>query len=162
MNDGTPVGDMTEQQAKAELARLAELLNRANTAYHQDDSPEIPDADYDAFKIRNAEIEDRFPDLKRSDSPSEQVGAALLAHTQNLPTHPHHTPHSSPESSNLVTANLPTSARLHNSQSKALTTPTSAISAYLHYKSKPWPSPHLRCKFNITRHNLAYTNIAQR
>ncbi|MBB95810.1 MAG: DNA ligase (NAD(+)) LigA [Rhodobacteraceae bacterium] len=76
MNDGTPVGDMTEQQAKAELARLAELLNRANTAYHQDDSPEIPDADYDAFKIRNAEIEARFPALKRKDSPSDQVGAA--------------------------------------------------------------------------------------
>ncbi|MHC9237262.1 NAD-dependent DNA ligase LigA [Pseudooceanicola sp. 502str34] len=70
------VSDLTEAQAKEELARLADLLARANTAYHGEDAPEISDADYDALKIRNAEIEDRFPDLKRSDSPSEQVGAA--------------------------------------------------------------------------------------
>ena len=76
MNDGTPVGALTEDEAKAELARLAEILGRANTAYHQDDAPEIPDAEYDALKIRNSEIEARFPGLKREDSPSDQVGAA--------------------------------------------------------------------------------------
>ncbi|TMV35962.1 NAD-dependent DNA ligase LigA, partial [Thioclava sp. BHET1] len=37
----------------------------------------ISDADYDALKLRNAAIEARFPELKRGDSPSEQVGAAL-------------------------------------------------------------------------------------
>ncbi|MCB1921980.1 MAG: NAD-dependent DNA ligase LigA, partial [Candidatus Competibacteraceae bacterium] len=34
------------------------------------------DAEYDALKRRNAAIEARFPDLKRADSPSDQVGAA--------------------------------------------------------------------------------------
>ena len=48
----------------------------ANLAYHQADAPKISDADYDALKRRNAEIEARFPELKRADSPSEQVGAA--------------------------------------------------------------------------------------
>lgn len=47
----------------------------ANTAYHTEDAPEISDAEYDALKRRNAAIENRFPDLKRADSPSEQVGA---------------------------------------------------------------------------------------
>ncbi|WP_411976441.1 NAD-dependent DNA ligase LigA [Sulfitobacter faviae] len=60
-----------------ELARLAEVLRAANTAYHTEDAPEISDAEYDALKRRNVEIEARFPNLKRADSPSEQVGAPV-------------------------------------------------------------------------------------
>ncbi|MEQ8903276.1 MAG: NAD-dependent DNA ligase LigA [Roseovarius sp.] len=70
------VEDLTELQARAELARLAEILAAANTAYHTEDAPEISDADYDALRARNADIEARFPHLKRVDSPSDQVGAA--------------------------------------------------------------------------------------
>ncbi|MEL7104640.1 MAG: NAD-dependent DNA ligase LigA [Pseudomonadota bacterium] len=72
----TDVNDLTKAQARAELARLAAALAEANTAYHTDDAPVIADADYDALKRRNAAIEARFPDLKRADSPSDQVGAA--------------------------------------------------------------------------------------
>lgn len=61
--------------AQAELARLAEFLAQANAAYHTQDAPDLSDADYDALKRRNAAIEARFPDLKRADSPSDQVGA---------------------------------------------------------------------------------------
>ncbi|THD84465.1 NAD-dependent DNA ligase LigA [Aliigemmobacter aestuarii] len=67
---------LTEAEARAELDRLAAAIARANRAYHTEDAPEIPDADYDALKRRNAAIEARFPALKRPDSPSEQVGAA--------------------------------------------------------------------------------------
>ncbi|WP_420860141.1 NAD-dependent DNA ligase LigA [Marivivens marinus] len=70
------VSELGREEAAQELARLADALARANTAYHRDDAPEISDADYDALKLRNAAIEARFPDLKRPDSPSEQVGAA--------------------------------------------------------------------------------------
>ncbi|MCL3883626.1 NAD-dependent DNA ligase LigA [Marivita sp. GX14005] len=71
-----PVGDLTEAQAREELARLADLLDAANIAYHRDDAPKISDAEYDRLKRRNAEIEARFPALKRADSPSDTVGAA--------------------------------------------------------------------------------------
>ncbi len=67
---------LTEDQARAELARLAELLTRANRAYHGDDAPVMTDAAYDAARQRNAAIEARFPHLKRADSASDQVGAA--------------------------------------------------------------------------------------
>ena len=70
------VGALTRAEALAELARLADAIGRANRAYHAEDAPEISDAEYDALKRRNAAIEERFPDLKRPDSPSEQVGAA--------------------------------------------------------------------------------------
>lgn len=68
---------LDEAEAQKELARLAALIAQANTAYHTLDAPEISDADYDALKRRNAAIETRFPKLKREDSPSEQVGAAV-------------------------------------------------------------------------------------
>lgn len=70
------VETLTYEEAAQDLARLASLLGKANAAYHQDDAPDLTDADYDVFKRRNAAIEKRFPDLKRSDSPSDQVGAA--------------------------------------------------------------------------------------
>ncbi len=70
------VEGMSVAEAKAELARLAGEIAAANLAYHGEDAPDISDAAYDALKRRNAAIEARFPELKRPDSPSEQVGAA--------------------------------------------------------------------------------------
>jgi len=77
MTEGQPVETLDETAARGELARLSEILLRANTAYHRDDAPEISDAEYDALKQRNAAIEARFPHLKRADSPSDQIGAAV-------------------------------------------------------------------------------------
>ena len=71
------VADLSSQQAADELAWLAKRLMAANTAYHRDDAPDIDDAQYDMLKRRNAAIEASFPDLKRSDSPSEMVGGAV-------------------------------------------------------------------------------------
>ena len=75
MAQDPPVLDLTDDQAALELQRLALVLSQANQAYHRDDSPSIDDASYDQLKRRNAQIEQRFPHLKRSDSPNDQVGA---------------------------------------------------------------------------------------
>ena len=75
MSADKDVATLTEAEAEVELARLAAEIARANAAYHAEDAPEISDAAYDALKQRNAAIESRFPQLKRADSPSEQVGA---------------------------------------------------------------------------------------
>ena len=76
MQDEFDVAKLTREEARAKLDELAKAIARANAAYHQADAPEISDAEYDRLKRLNAEIEARFPDLKRVDSPSEQVGAA--------------------------------------------------------------------------------------
>ncbi|WP_306132867.1 NAD-dependent DNA ligase LigA [Roseivivax marinus] len=72
----TEVDALDEASARAELKRLAGILDAANTAYHTEDAPEITDAEYDRLKRRNVAIEARFPGLVRDDSPSQQVGAA--------------------------------------------------------------------------------------
>lgn len=75
--DRKPVEQLTKAEAQAELADLAARIAAANEAYHRRDDPDLSDADYDALKRRNAAIEAQFPALKRADSPSDQVGAAV-------------------------------------------------------------------------------------
>ena len=76
MDSETSIPDLTPDEAAAELARLAEEIAGHDIRYHQQDAPTISDADYDALKRRNLEIEDRFPHLVRENSPSLKVGAA--------------------------------------------------------------------------------------
>ena len=72
----TPVEALSRAEAEAELARLAEEIAAHDAAYYQQDAPLVSDGEYDALRRRNEEIEARFPELKRGDSPSEHVGAA--------------------------------------------------------------------------------------
>ena len=75
MADQTAVEELSEEAARTELAALSKKIADANAAYFQEDSPKISDAEFDALKRRNAAIEERFPHLKRKDSPSDAVGA---------------------------------------------------------------------------------------
>ena len=43
----TPVGDLTEKQAKVEHARLEAEIAAHDRRYYQDDAPSVSDADYD-------------------------------------------------------------------------------------------------------------------
>jgi len=67
---------LTEDQAAAELARLAAAIARHDRLYHQEDAPEISDAAYDALRRRNDAIEARFPQLVCADSPNRRIVAA--------------------------------------------------------------------------------------
>nr|WP_022696484.1 NAD-dependent DNA ligase LigA [Euryhalocaulis caribicus] len=71
-----PAGDLTPQEAEAELKRLTDEIAAHDRAYYQKDAPTVSDAEYDALRQRNEAIEARFPDLVRPDSPSQKVGAA--------------------------------------------------------------------------------------
>ena len=70
-----PVAELTQAQAKAELKRLAAEIGAHDRRYYQEDAPKVSDAAYDALRRRNEEIEARFPQLVRADSPSRRVGA---------------------------------------------------------------------------------------
>ena len=70
---------LTAEEASTRLAELAAEIGRHDKAYHQKDAPEISDAEYDRLRRLNTAIEARFPDLIRSDSPSQTVGAAPAA-----------------------------------------------------------------------------------
>jgi DNA ligase (NAD+) len=74
-----PVEKLNSAEASAELARLAEEIAAHDRRYYEQDAPTVSDAEYDALRIRNDAIEARFPDLKRSDSPTGRVSGAPSA-----------------------------------------------------------------------------------
>ncbi len=67
---------MTREEAKKEIDDLVRDIGRHDRLYHGGDAPEIDDAAYDALRRRLEDLEARFPDLLRDDSPSRRVGAA--------------------------------------------------------------------------------------
>src|ERR1700761_7915993 len=69
------VDKLTAKEAEKELERLAREIAENDRLYHAEDNPAISDADYDALRRRNNEIEARFPALVRPDSPTHRVGA---------------------------------------------------------------------------------------
>lgn len=71
-----PVEDLTPQEAAEELAALAAKIAEHDRRYYAEDAPTISDAEYDELRLRNAAIEAAFPELMRSDSPSQVVGTA--------------------------------------------------------------------------------------
>ena len=66
---------MTREEAKKEIDDLVRDIGHHDRLYHSDDAPEIDDAAYDALRRRLEDLEARFPDLLRDDSPSRRVGA---------------------------------------------------------------------------------------
>jgi DNA ligase (NAD+) len=72
---GLAVEDLTKAEAAAELRRLAKEIAAHDRRYYQDDAPTVSDAEYDALRQRNNDIEAHFPELIRSDSPTRRVGA---------------------------------------------------------------------------------------
>ncbi|MEM9810147.1 MAG: NAD-dependent DNA ligase LigA [Pseudomonadota bacterium] len=64
----------TEAEAKKRLSDIAKLMADADRAYDEAE-PVMTDADYDALRAENNDLEAAFPHLKRSDSPSEKIGS---------------------------------------------------------------------------------------
>lgn len=77
MTSRQTVAEMSEADAKDELEWLAAQIAEADAAYFRNDDPILTDAEYDALRRRNLDLESKFPHLKRDDSPTERVGAVV-------------------------------------------------------------------------------------
>lgn len=70
------IDTLNPMEASLEADALKRMIRRHDVLYHQKDTPEISDADYDALKRRLEAIEAAFPHLQTPDSPTQKVGAA--------------------------------------------------------------------------------------
>ena len=60
------------------IRELTEKLNYYAKRYYVDDSPEISDYDYDMLQRELKSLEEQYPQFRRSDSPTQRVGGAVL------------------------------------------------------------------------------------
>ena len=69
---------MDKAAAIKRIKELRALINYQNRRYYQLDDPEISDVEYDCLMKELIELEERFPEIDVSESPSQRVGAAPL------------------------------------------------------------------------------------
>lgn len=74
MDKQTPVDQLTLAAAKQEIAPLRQQLTKWGRKYYEQDNPSVEDYVYDRAYQRLVELEQRFPELKTSDSPTQHVG----------------------------------------------------------------------------------------
>jgi len=76
-----------KSDAKNAVKKLSEAIHYHNYRYYVMDSPKISDQEYDKLLLQLIELEEKFPDLKTSTSPTQQVGGAPREEL-GLVTHP--------------------------------------------------------------------------
>ena len=69
----------TPRDPAERVEQLRAELRRHNRLYFELDTPEIPDAEYDALLRELRALEEEFPDLLTPDSPTQRVGGAVSA-----------------------------------------------------------------------------------
>lgn len=70
---------LSREQAVQRMDELVRQLEYHNYRYHVLDDPEISDSEYDRLMRELQDLEARFPDLRRPDSPTQRVGGPPLA-----------------------------------------------------------------------------------
>ncbi len=65
---------MDINEAREKINKLVETLNYHSRKYYVEDNPEIDDYDYDMMQQELKVLEEQFPELVRSDSPTQRVG----------------------------------------------------------------------------------------
>lgn len=66
------------KQVNTEVEQLREKLRYHNTRYYLHDDPEIPDVEYDKLFRKLQQLEQKYPDLIDSNSPTARVGGEAM------------------------------------------------------------------------------------
>lgn len=71
------------------INELVELLNKYNYEYYALDNPSVSDAEYDRLMQELIALEEKYPEFKREDSPTQRVGGTVISEfnkvTHNVP-----------------------------------------------------------------------------
>lgn len=70
---------MDPKKAQREIERLSRLIENHNEQYYIHNNPTVSDAEYDLLIKQLADLEERFPQLRSQSSPTQRVGAPVVA-----------------------------------------------------------------------------------
>ena len=60
------------------IDELIKIINKASYEYYVEDNSTITDQEYDDYYLELRKLEEKYPNLKRADSPTNRVGGAAL------------------------------------------------------------------------------------
>ena len=63
---------------KLRMDELVNIINEASVKYYVHDNPSITDQEYDDYYSELVKLEEKYPNLKRSDSPTLRVGGKVV------------------------------------------------------------------------------------
>lgn len=75
---------MTQAEAAARIAQLTKEINHHNHLYYQESRIEISDYEFDQLLEELVRLEHEYPDLLKSDSPSQRVGGTITKEFQTV------------------------------------------------------------------------------
>ena len=75
---------MTRQQAEERAVKLKETINELRFRYHVLDDPKVTNEIYDSLTSELRKIEEEYPELTTSDSPTQRVGGRPLEKFQKV------------------------------------------------------------------------------
>ena len=65
------------ESIKKRINELISIINKANREYYLEDNPTLTDQEYDRYMAELISLEERYPELKKEDSPTVRVGAKV-------------------------------------------------------------------------------------
>lgn len=68
---------MMNDNIKKRVEELIKILKKANEEYYLEDNPSLTDQEYDRYMQELMSLEERYPELKREDSPTVNVGTKI-------------------------------------------------------------------------------------
>lgn len=66
------------EKIKARMEELINIIEEANYQYHTLDAPVISDFEYDQYLKELVDLEEKYPELKSSISPTQKIGGVVL------------------------------------------------------------------------------------
>lgn len=66
------------------INELVDLLNKYNYEYYALDNPSVSDAEYDRLMQELIVLEEKYPEFKREDSPTQRVGGMVISEFQKV------------------------------------------------------------------------------
>ncbi|MEP7071825.1 MAG: NAD-dependent DNA ligase LigA, partial [Verrucomicrobiota bacterium] len=75
---------MTEGEARRKINSLRDEIEAHNRRYYEEAAPVVSDGEYDALYRELQQLESRYPQYARADSPTQQVGGQPLSRFEHV------------------------------------------------------------------------------
>ncbi|MFZ2881667.1 MAG: hypothetical protein WA019_01185, partial [Candidatus Moraniibacteriota bacterium] len=72
-------------QIKERIQKLSSEINKLRYEYHVLDKPDATDIVYDSLTSELRELEEKYPEFRFSDSPTQRIGGQVLDKFQKVP-----------------------------------------------------------------------------